>query len=50
MEEKRELNPSQKDFLLEAAGRYIWWQTPEEALVWPQRVLARVMDLGLWEN
>ena len=50
MEEKRELNPSQKDFLLEAAGRYIWWQAPEEALVWPQRVLARVMDLGLWED
>ena len=44
------MNPSQKDFLLEAAGRYIWWQTPEEALVRPQRVLARVMDLGVWED
>ena len=30
--------------------RYIWWQTPEEALVRPQRVLARVMDLGVWED
>ena len=50
MGEEREMNPSQKDFLLEAAGRYIWWQTPEEALVRPQRVLARVMDLGVWED
>ncbi len=50
MWEDREMNPSQKDFLLEAAGRYIWWQAPEEALVRPQRVLARVMDLGVWED
>ena len=50
MGEEREMNPSQKDFLFEAAGRYIWWQTPEEALVRPQRVLARVMDLGVWED
>ena len=50
MEGDREMNPSQKDFLLEVAGRYIWWQTSEEALVRPQRVLARVMNLGVWED
>ena len=28
------------------AAKYIWWKTPDEALVWPDRVIAQVMDIG----
>jgi hypothetical protein len=28
------------------ASKYIWWKTPEEALVMPQRVIAQVMNIG----
>jgi len=28
------------------ARKYIWWKTPEEALVMPQRVIAQVMNIG----
>ena len=26
----------------------IWWQTPDETLKWPERLIAQVMDRGLW--
>lgn len=32
------------------AKRYIWWQTPDEALHMPQRVIAQVMNLGTFED
>ena len=28
------------------AARCFWWQTPEEALAFPRRFIARVMDIG----
>ena len=28
------------------AEHYIWWKTPEEALAYPDRLLAQVMNLG----
>jgi hypothetical protein len=28
------------------ASKYIWWKTPEEAMVMPQRVIAQVMNIG----
>lgn len=28
------------------ASKYIWWKTPEEALVIPERVIAQVMNIG----
>ena len=28
------------------AGRYIWWKTPDEAMLYPARVAAQVMNLG----
>ena len=49
-EEGGALNPSQRAFLLEAAERYLWWQQPEEALACPRRILAQVMNLGVWED
>lgn len=32
------------------AAKYIWWQTPEEAVRRPQRVMAQVMDIGDFED
>ncbi len=28
------------------ASKYIWWKTPEEALLMPDRVIAQVMNMG----
>ena len=28
------------------ARKYVWWKNPDEALRYPQRVLAQVMDIG----
>ena len=32
------------------AERMIWWKTPDEALRFPERLLAQVMALGTWED
>ncbi len=36
--------------LLDLAKRYVWWLSPEEALEYPQRVIARIMDMGTFED
>jgi hypothetical protein len=28
------------------ACKYIWWKTPEEAVLMPERVMAQVMNMG----
>jgi hypothetical protein len=38
------------DLLRKDAARYIWWETPEEALRHPARVIAQVMNLGGFED
>lgn len=35
-----------KESLKPLASKYIWWKTPEEALVMPERVIAQVMNIG----
>jgi hypothetical protein len=45
-----ELSESQRAVLLELAGRYIWWKSPPQALAYPQRVAAQVMNLGDWDD
>ena len=36
--------------LFDLAKRYVWWLPPEEALEYPQHVIARVMDIGTFED
>lgn len=36
--------------LLPFAKRYVWWKTPEEAIQYPNRVIAAVMDKGDWKD
>lgn len=35
----------QLDFL-KSKVEYIWWETPDEALEQPNRLIARIMDIG----
>ena len=35
-----------KESLKPLASKYIWWKTPEEAVVMPERVIAQVMNIG----
>ena len=28
------------------ASKYVWWKTPDEAVSMPERVIARIMDMG----
>jgi hypothetical protein len=32
------------------AAKYIWWKTPDEAMLYPARVAAQVMNLGTFED
>lgn len=38
------------ELLLRLAEKYIWWKTPEETITWPRRLIAQVMDIGIWED
>ena len=38
------------DSRLKPFTKYIWWKTPEEALRYPHRLIARVMDRGTWDD
>lgn len=35
-----------KDF----ASKYVWWKTPDEAVVIPERVIAQVMNIGDYQD
>jgi len=36
--------------LRQLAAKYIWWETPDEALERPERVIAQVMNIGDYED
>ncbi len=31
-------------------ARYVWWETPEEAAIYPERVIARTMNMGDFDD
>lgn len=35
-----------RELLRILAARYIWWKTPDEALAYPERIMAQVMNMG----
>ncbi len=43
-------NPESWSFLEQIAPRYIWWKTPDDALRYPNRLIAQVMDIGTFED
>jgi hypothetical protein len=40
------MDPTATEILRQDAARYIWWETPDEAMLRPARVIAQVMNLG----
>ena len=40
------LSPPNPDLLRPFAHRYIWWETPEKAVKYPEHVVAQVMNNG----
>lgn len=40
------MNQTERGILEHLARKYVWWKTPDEALVMPERVMAQVMDIG----
>jgi len=40
------MDPAGHDLLRRDAARYVWWETPEEAMRRPARVIAQVMNIG----
>ncbi|MCP5197907.1 MAG: hypothetical protein H6974_14150 [Gammaproteobacteria bacterium] len=41
---------AKNDLLKRYAARYIWWKTPEEALRYPTRIIAQVMNIGTFDD
>jgi len=41
---------AQDNPLIPLARKYVWWKAPEEALRFPQRVIAQIMDIGDHED
>ena len=39
-----------RELLLDLAGKYIWWQSAEDAMDFPRRVIAQVMNLGVFAD
>lgn len=31
-------------------AKYIWWKTPDEAVAFPERLVAQVMNIGNWDD
>lgn len=44
------MKPSLRSDLEPFARRFIWWKDPGEAVRFPRRVIAQVMDLGSLED
>ncbi len=36
--------------LKQMAARYIWWKKPEDALNYPDRIIAQVMNIGDYDD
>ncbi len=45
-----ELSSAAFECLRRMAGRYVWWKTPDEAMRFPERVAAQVMNIGDWDD
>jgi len=44
------LSPPALACLRRLAARYVWWKSPEEAMQFPDRVAAQVMNIGDWND
>lgn len=42
--------PLDAELLQSFARKYVWWKKPEEALAYPMRVVAQVMNIGDYDD
>lgn len=42
--------PVDRDAVKPFARKYVWWKTPDEAVRYPQRVAAQVMNIGDYDD
>lgn len=40
----------ERELLRQLASKYIWWKSDDEALRWPARIAAQVMDIGDYDD
>jgi hypothetical protein len=40
------VNSDENAVLNNLASKYVWWKSPEEAVQFPERVIAQVMNIG----
>lgn len=45
-----ELETRKKRRLREIAGQLVWWESPDDALQYPERLVARAMTYGTWDE
>ena len=45
-----QMNDEQKAFLVSASRRYVWWETANDAMAYPQKIIAQVMNVGVWDD
>jgi len=44
------MDTAASELLRQDAARYIWWETPDEAMLRPARVIAQVMNIGDFDD
>ena len=44
------LDQLDRDTLKRMSRKYVWWKSPDEALAFPGRVIAQVMNIGDYED
>jgi len=44
------LGQIEPEMLKELARKYVWWKSPDEALRFPQRIIAQVMNMGAYDD
>ena len=50
LKQKSDLTDEALACLRMLAPRYVWWKTPDEALQFPDRVAAQIMNLGTFRD
>ncbi len=42
--------PESTNKMRRLASRYVWWKTPDEAMQFPRRIMAQVMNMGGFDD
>ncbi len=48
--QRRAMKPLEQETLRLWATKYIWWKAPDDALAYPDRIVAQVMNIGDYDD